>query len=62
MVFRGIVREPSNDEFDVDSDDEYTDSLEEDNISVPEDIPPEQVEFYIFNKRERRRRLAASGI
>lgn len=62
MVFRDIVREPSNDEFDVDSDDEYTDSLEEDNISVPEDIPPEQVEFYIFNKRERRRRLAASGI
>lgn len=62
IIFRSIVREPSNDEFDIDSDDEYTDNIEEDTVSVPDDIPPDQVEFYIFNKRERRRRLAVSGL
>jgi len=30
----------------------------EDDISVPEDIPPEQIDFYIFNVRARRQELA----
>lgn len=62
VVFRSIVRRPVADNEEViDSDEEYSDESE-DTISVPEDIPPEQIDFYIFNKTERRRRLAATTV
>lgn len=35
---------------------------EDDNVSIPEDLPPEQIDFYVFTKLARRQELARRNL
>lgn len=67
IPFRRIVRVPIEDGThadDSDSDEEentVSSTRDADTVSIEENVPEDQLDFYIFNKQARRRALAASG-
>lgn len=63
IPFRVVVRnyielEESGTQVSDDEDDAGTIDPTDDDISIPEDVSPEQIDFYIFNKKARRQELA----
>lgn len=56
MVFRSMVKYHNGIEIDSDEEDSYFDETL-DQVSIDEDVPEEQLDFYIFNKQARRSAL-----